>query len=759
MWLHLFSVTLLPMTIRPTFLRAIALITLLLWVFLAFDFARAALNTTTTHHSAELQGPISATITLNPPAVQPGETVLLTLSVTNRVLGESQPAIAIPLPANIAADLNSLNGGMNYNAQENAIEWHPLLAENETQTLELPLRVTVATLEEPLHNLTIYISDRGQLYPLSAEFWVGLPPTISLSAPTTISVGQTSYLQATTSGSGPVLTDWDLGDGRIFQAHNPSVIYATAGYYTVRTTAYNAVGNASAESIIQVVPQPAAVFTLPDWTVAVDQPVTFINQSGGEQPLTMLWDFGDGAQSAEINPTHLFTQPGTYNVRLILQNQYGTSQTSLPVTVGTLPQATLDITTEAQSLQPIVAGITGDDSIETITWDMGDGTRHEGAVIQHSYRYGGRYTVIAQVANLYGELRLQQTVVVDGGFIYNYLPFIGHEAQQLSPTTTSSLFEPNAEGSGFGLLDLESLTPPDTQVIKRLIWYVNEARLAYGLKPLTTNDTMSLAAQRHTNDMASSRFRGHVGSDGSRPSQRLAALGYRGAYAGEATAWGFEGPRGAVEFWLASPAHRPIILNEAANEIGGALTIDFTAPSIYYWTIETGIGNPNYPIVIPTVGVPAWRPTATPNGYVAPTATPLPPRNPATPAPSLSTATPFVVVTATPTQEPTLALEPTPTQPAIATSTPPASLDVATATPIPTASAEPTLTLAVATATPTATPLPPTTEPTTESAPDPTSTPTLEPTADGLGLNPATATPMPLILATATPDAGQRAPR
>ena len=35
------------------------------------------------------------------------------------------------------------------------------------------------------------------------------------------------------------------------------------------------------------------------------------------------WDFGDGTQSDEINPIHDFSKKGSYNVCLIVSNEYG----------------------------------------------------------------------------------------------------------------------------------------------------------------------------------------------------------------------------------------------------------------------------------------------------------------------------------------------------------------------------------------------------------------------------------------------------
>jgi PKD repeat protein len=35
------------------------------------------------------------------------------------------------------------------------------------------------------------------------------------------------------------------------------------------------------------------------------------------------WDFGDGANSTEQNPTHTYTEPGQYTVTLLVSNEAG----------------------------------------------------------------------------------------------------------------------------------------------------------------------------------------------------------------------------------------------------------------------------------------------------------------------------------------------------------------------------------------------------------------------------------------------------
>ena len=43
-------------------------------------------------------------------------------------------------------------------------------------------------------------------------------------------------------------------------------------------------------------------------------------------PTSWTWDFGDGNQSSLQNPTHTYAASGTYTVKLITSNLYGSGQ-------------------------------------------------------------------------------------------------------------------------------------------------------------------------------------------------------------------------------------------------------------------------------------------------------------------------------------------------------------------------------------------------------------------------------------------------
>lgn len=53
--------------------------------------------------------------------------------------------------------------------------------------------------------------------------------------------------------------------------------------------------------------------------------IQFTNQSIGDEITRYEWSFGDGSQSTDINPTHVFNTAGNYTVTLIVENATGAS--------------------------------------------------------------------------------------------------------------------------------------------------------------------------------------------------------------------------------------------------------------------------------------------------------------------------------------------------------------------------------------------------------------------------------------------------
>ena len=118
---------------------------------------------------------------------------------------------------------------------------------------------------------------------------------------------------------------------------------------------------------------------------------------------------------------------------------------------------------------------------------------------------------------------------------------------------------------------------------------INDYRAQNGAAPLALSQTLSVAADVHSQDMAANNFLSHTGSNGSTADQRIAAAGYpepgtsaENIFAGDPTA------AGAIAWWKGSPGHNAGMRNPNAKAIGIARANNPDSTFKWYWTTTFG---------------------------------------------------------------------------------------------------------------------------------------------------------------------------
>jgi PKD repeat protein len=81
--------------------------------------------------------------------------------------------------------------------------------------------------------------------------------------------------------------------------------------------------------------------------------IQFTDKSTGAEPLSYLWNFGDGATSTDENPVHSYSKPGNYNVNLIVNNNYGSSEKTSSIN-ATVVQVLADLSSGVYSINQTV---------------------------------------------------------------------------------------------------------------------------------------------------------------------------------------------------------------------------------------------------------------------------------------------------------------------------------------------------------------------------------------------------------------------
>jgi gliding motility-associated-like protein len=132
--------------------------------------------------------------------------------------------------------------------------------------------------------------------------------------------------------------------------------------------------------------------------------VNFTNES--TNALTYEWTFGDGSTSSASEPTHTFTNPGVYNVRMIAINPNACTERDtiiIPITVtndtmnASFNYTLLDscenyIVSFVNTSTPVSGGTLATANFE---WFFGDGSSFSGLTPPiHEYASGGTYEVI-----------------------------------------------------------------------------------------------------------------------------------------------------------------------------------------------------------------------------------------------------------------------------------------------------------------------------------------------------------------------------
>ncbi len=120
---------------------------------------------------------------------------------------------------------------------------------------------------------------------------------------------------------------WDFGNGNTSTLPNPQTVYLAPGNYTVKLIAYNSTSGKSDTLIIpnyiDVVSFPTANFS--SNVTSGCSPLSVIFNNTSSNFTSCIWDFGDGFSSTQTNPTHTYSIPGTYTVKLVAYSSYGCS--------------------------------------------------------------------------------------------------------------------------------------------------------------------------------------------------------------------------------------------------------------------------------------------------------------------------------------------------------------------------------------------------------------------------------------------------
>ena len=200
-----------------------------------------------------------------------------------------------------------------------------------------------------------------------------------------------------TSQGNPQAFAWDFGDGTTSGSANPgSHHYYNNGLndttYLVTLIAYNSCGTDTSHATVEVSPQTAfADYTPSTLNGCAPLTVDFNNLSTGGT--NMYWDFDDGNISNQTNPTHTFSLPGSYNVKLVVYDSCSTDSMIKTINVSPSPFADFMMNKDTICTGGHISFTNMSVNAVNVTWKFGDGTISHLTNPVHQYTQSGLYFV------------------------------------------------------------------------------------------------------------------------------------------------------------------------------------------------------------------------------------------------------------------------------------------------------------------------------------------------------------------------------
>ncbi|HKC69032.1 MAG TPA: PKD domain-containing protein, partial [Bacteroidia bacterium] len=213
-----------------------------------------------------------------------------------------------------------------------------------------------------------------------------------------------TFNASATNAVGPTYM-WSFGDGSNTTTHNSSTThtYTYDSLYHISLTVRDTNGCDSTITDTVRILKPTAHF---NWSVLSsgcgNMIVAFHDSSSGFVN-GWNWSFGNGANANVQNPSYTYTQPGSYNVSLIVTNPGGCTDTvkqdSIIVVPGPIGTFTFSPVSGCNPL--MVTFIAHSLNSLYYTWDFGDGTVIQGNdSITHTYNQSGLFTPILTLGNI-----------------------------------------------------------------------------------------------------------------------------------------------------------------------------------------------------------------------------------------------------------------------------------------------------------------------------------------------------------------------
>lgn len=311
--------------------------------------------------------------------------------------------------------------------------------------------------------------DRGATDNTTSEVAVTVPD----QEPTAEFTVETTGLKTMVDGSASADSNgeitryaWDFGDGNSGAGVTAAHTYAKDGSYDIELTVTDEAGQTAARqrtvTVANASPTAAIAHTINGMSVSFDGAQSADADGSIE---SFDWDFGDGKTGTGEQADHEYATAGTYTVMLKATDDLGATGTAEVEVEVSAPQGAAVFETNVSGRGAdfdASASTVGTGTIESYTWDFGDGEAGTGKTTSHRYAKDGTYTVILTVASDDGSTARAEQVI---------------EVAHLVPTASFSL---ETNGSQVSVDAAESSDPDDREL--EYAWDFGDSKNASGVQ-------------------------------------------------------------------------------------------------------------------------------------------------------------------------------------------------------------------------------------------------------------------------------------
>ena len=291
-----------------------------------------------------------------------------------------------------------------------ATSWQWQFDNGNTSNLQNP---TASYANPGVYNVLLIASNGTTTDSQTMQIRVYQPPTDSFTAIGNVGCANpchnVQFINLTIPGSSPVTQyAWDFGDGSLAQSGtNVTHCYSQTGTYSVILVSRDSNGCQTSKTIpnfVVIAHAPTATITAsPNQTCGTSLTVHFTSSSTSTNgPTTAAWYFGNGATSAQANPTQTYSS-GIYTPLFIVTDSLGCQDTARTQVAVTDVHAAFGAINSNACSGLAVQFNDSSNYANSWAWTFGDGGTSTLQNPTHIYANTGTYTVSLRVA--YGPCR------------------------------------------------------------------------------------------------------------------------------------------------------------------------------------------------------------------------------------------------------------------------------------------------------------------------------------------------------------------